>query len=82
MIRFRKWIESLFEEHKLVRRLMVLWAIILITIIVLATFDDLSLVTASVAAALASVVGMLSVVIGFYIQSRKLDDERKHDANP
>ena len=81
MIRFRKWIESLFEEHKLVRRLMVLWAIILITIIVLATFDDLSLVTASVAAALASVVGMLSVVIGFYIQSRKLDDERKHDAN-
>jgi zinc transporter ZupT len=59
---------------------MVIWAMVLITIIVLATFDDLSLVTASVAAALSSVVGILSVVIGFYIQSRKLDDERKKDA--
>lgn len=75
MTRFGKWIEALFEEHKFVRRTAVLWALLLITFVTYVTFSQLPLLTASVAAALGSVVGILSVVIGFYIKSRQLDDQ-------
>ena len=81
MKRIGEWIESLFEEHKLVRRLVVLWALGLITFVICVTFSDLTLLTASVAAAVGTVVGILSVVINFYIRSRELDDIRKDDEN-
>jgi hypothetical protein len=74
MKRFGEWVESLFEEHKLVRRLVVLWAVGLITFVIYVTFSDLTLLTASVAAAVGTVVGILSVVINFYTRSRELDD--------
>jgi hypothetical protein len=81
MKRIGEWIESLFEEHKLVRRLVVLWALGLITFVICVTFSDLTLLTASVAATVGTVVGILSVVINFYIRSRELDDIRKDDEN-
>ena len=70
-----EWVERLFEEHKLVRRVLVFWALGLITFVILVSFNDLTLLTASVAAAVGTVVGILSVVIGFYIRSRELDDK-------
>ena len=78
MLRLGEWIEKLFEEHKLVRRLLVFWALSLITFVILVTFNDLTLITASVAAVVSTIVGILSVVINFYVRSREVDD-RKND---
>jgi len=69
------WIDDLFEKHKIVRRLLVLWAVILITVVVIWVFDDLTLITAPVASALGIVTGILATVIGFYQWSRGRDTE-------
>ena len=76
MKKLGEWVECLFEEHKFVRRLLVLWAVCLISFIVVVAFKDLTVITASVAAAVSTVVGLLSVVINFYLRSRELDDKR------
>ena len=79
MKKFGDYIECLFEEHKFVRRLLVLWAVVMITFILAVVFKDVTLITASVAAAVSTVVGILSVVINFYLRSRELDDKREHN---
>ena len=81
MTKFGEWVECLFEEHKFVRRLLALWAVAMITFVLAVVFKDLTLITASVAAAVSTVVGILSVVINFYIRSRELDDKRKDDGD-
>lgn len=65
------WIDRLFNQYKFVRRIIVLWAMWLITLVVLRAISDLGAVTASVAAMVGSVIGILSVVLGFYFQNRK-----------
>lgn len=68
--RFMRACDRLFNEQKLVRRLLVLWAVCLITWVTLQVFADLKLVTAPVASALATVTALLTVVVGFYQWSR------------
>lgn len=64
------WFVRLLENHKLVRRLLVLWACLLITVVTFVVFRDLAQVTAPVAAAYSTVVGILSCVLGFYQWTR------------
>jgi ABC-type sugar transport system permease subunit len=76
MEKFGLFIERLFEEHKLIRRLLVLWAVALITWVITTVFSDLPLLTGAVAAALATVIGLLTVVVAFYQWSRQNEDKQ------
>ena len=73
--------KDLFEKYKVVRRLALLWAIWLITIVVLRITDDLILFTlasasgASLAAIATSVIGILTVVVGLYQVGRQKDKD-------
>jgi len=64
------WIDRLFNQYKLVRRLLMLWAVLLITYVVVRVFDDVILISAATASALGIVVGLLASVISFYMWSR------------
>lgn len=62
---------DLIEKHKLIRRLTLLWAICLITWVVLKVFGGpLDAITGAVATAMGMVVGLLATVIGFYQHTR------------
>jgi len=69
------WIDRLFNEHKLVRRGLVIWAVWIITWVVVTVFKQLSLITAPVATFGGVVIGMLATVLAFYQWSRDKDDE-------
>jgi membrane associated rhomboid family serine protease len=69
----KNWVDRLFNEHQLVRRLLVVWAIFLITWVVVQVFSDLGAINAAVASALATVSGILSMVIVHYQWSRGRD---------
>lgn len=69
------FLDRLFNKHKFVRRGIVVWACWLITVIVLKTWEDLSLVTAAVVSALSIVVGILATAVTFYKWSRDKDDK-------
>ena len=77
MTRLGKWVEALFEDHKLVRRLLVLWAVWLITVVVLNAIGKISNIDAAAATMVGSIVGILATVTAFYIRSRELDDGKK-----
>jgi multisubunit Na+/H+ antiporter MnhG subunit len=72
--RFGLFIERLFEKHKLVRRVLVIWSAVIITLATYAIFKAPNEITAASATALATVTGILTVVIGFYQWDRKQDD--------
>lgn len=63
-----EWIRVLFEEYKFARRFALFWAIGLISYVVLfpAALSDAKFV---------SIVGVLSVVIGFYQVHRSKDGQ-------
>ena len=67
------WFDRLFNKHKLVRRGLMIWAIWIITWVIQRVFADLTLITPSVATALATVVGILATVIAMYQWSRNKD---------
>ena len=69
-------ITELFEKHKLVRRLSLLWAVVLITWVVVQVFTNISQITSAVTAALGIVVGLLTTVLGLYQhhRSKEVDD--------
>ena len=71
------WIECLFEKHKVVRRSLVYWAATIITLATYAVFKDPTAITSPAAAALATVTGILTAVIGFYQWDRTKDSESK-----
>jgi len=75
--------EKLVNENKLIRRLALLWAVVLITIVIVWTWLHPPNISGSTATALGVVVGLLSSVIGFYQWSRRQDDEacRKEAGN-
>ena len=66
---------DLIEKHKLVRRLALIWAVGLITWVVLRVFGGpLKEITGPAATALGIVVGLLATVIGFYQHTRSKED--------
>jgi putative flippase GtrA len=69
-------LECLFEKHKFVRRFLVGWAATIITLATYAIFKEPTSITAASAAALATVTGILTVVIGFYQWDRTKDGDK------
>ena len=68
------WVECLFEEHKLVRRSLVFWAIFEINRLVTHIIAITTEVTVPVASVVGAIVGILATVLVFYIRSRELDN--------
>lgn len=71
--RVSTFISDLFEKHKLVRRLLLLWSVWLITDILFFVYQPhiLLLITPPVANVTLGVIGILATVIGFYQYNRK-----------
>lgn len=65
------------DRYRVIRRLAIGWVMWLITFSTLQVFTNLEMVTAAVAAAYATVVGLLSLVLGLYFRDRFQED--KHD---
>lgn len=68
-----------FPNNKFFRRLALMWTIALITFAVVVTFTDPPSITGGTATALATVVGILATVIGFYQWSRDKEDKAKRN---
>jgi len=62
------------ENHKLIRRLALIWSCSLITWVVIQVFTDISQITSAVVGALSVVIGILASVIGFYQYQRGKED--------
>ena len=77
MTRFLDALWAAFDRHRLARRLTLLWACSLITWVCVRVFSNLPLITGAVATALATVVGILGTVIGFYKWQRFKEDRGK-----
>lgn len=75
------WLDAFFEQHKGARRLTLLWIIALVTWATLIVFTSLEQITAPVAAAYGSLVGLVTVVTGLYVNLRAQDDRSKRDAD-
>jgi len=73
MTAFGVWIERLFNEHKLVRRTLVAWAVYEIHRIISHMIKIITEVTTPVASVIGAIIGILSTVLVFYIKSRELD---------
>ena len=65
------------KSNKLFRRLSLVWAMLLITGIVLLTWLATPNIPAGTATALTTVVGVLATVVGFYHKNRQADDARR-----
>ena len=68
-----EFIDRLFNQHKLVRRGLVVWAVTTIGWTTSIMFADISLITNPAAAAYASNTALLAVVLGLYQWSRGRD---------
>jgi len=66
---FLKWVNLLFNEYKLVRRFMVFWIILLISVVTYVKFFSYQPETADYL----GVIGMLATVLAFYQWSRGKD---------
>ena len=69
------WFDRLFNQHHFVRRLLAVWAICLITWVVVQVFVDISQINSAVNTALGIIVGILTTVITHYQWSRNREDE-------
>jgi di/tricarboxylate transporter len=65
------------QHHQLIRRLLLLWAVIIITLVTYIVFTDPPNVPSGTATAYGIVVGLLATVIGLYKWSRDRDAQRK-----
>ena len=65
-----------FPDNKFFRRLALVWAMGLITWTVVRVFARAPNISAGTATALATVVGILTVVVGFYQWSRQQEDKK------
>lgn len=73
----RATIHKLFNTHKLTRRLVLLWACWLITVVVLRVTNPevLEHVNGATATIVTGVIGILTTVIAFYQWSRQREEE-------
>ena len=74
MTKVWRWIEALFEEHKLVRRFLVFWAVWLITYVILIAVEKITVIDVPAASMISAIIGILATVTAFYIKSREIDD--------
>ena len=72
-------LDKLFNEQKFFRRVILLWAITLITMFVLFLMNVELLIGIGAAGATVAtgIIGILATVVGFYQWHRKQDDERE-----
>lgn len=70
---FMSMIDDLFNKHKFVRRIIVFWALAVITWAIWHTFPRLE--SSNLLSAFLAVVGLLSVAIGFYQWLRNRDGD-------
>lgn len=63
-------IKSAFEQHKLVRRLLLLWSVGIITYASIRTYEQLDMITTQVVSLYGLTLGILSTVIGVYFRDR------------
>lgn len=68
------WLERLFNKHKLVRRLLLAWAVWLITTVVLAFIDHMGSIQTADATVIVAVIGILTTVLALYQHTRAKDD--------
>lgn len=76
MSRFLDWINRQLEYNKLVRRSMVVWALVLSTYATFVVYTHLALITAAVATVYASTLALLGTVAKFYFDSRDRELKR------
>lgn len=69
----KKFIYKMVEEHKFFRRSVLIWSMGLITYCTIQVFDKIGKLTAADAAVFSTVVGLLTITIGFYQWSRGND---------
>lgn len=71
-----KWLDDLFNKHKLVRRATLAWACWLITVVALRVTEPEALqhVSGAVATVVTAVIGILATVISFYVTARNKED--------
>lgn len=62
-------------QHKLVRRLLLAWAVGIITYASIRTYEQLEIVTSQVVGLYGLTVGILSTVIGVYFHDRHKEDQ-------
>lgn len=76
--RFAAWCDRLANSHKLFRRAVLVWAICLVTIVVLRATRPEVLTSASGAGAtiVTGAIGILTTVVGLYQWMRQRDAER------
>lgn len=74
-------LDRFFNQHKGMRRLLLVWVCWLITVVVLRVTDIEALphVTAPVATVVTAVLGLLTVVIGLYQTTRAKEDRDVRD---
>ena len=77
MSRVSRALDALFERHKFVRRAMVLWAVWLITEMVLNPPEYILSVSGPGRDVILGVVGLLTIALGFYKWSRRQEDKQK-----
>lgn len=73
------FINDLFNKYMIVRRLLVAWALFLITAVVFKMLSIMTTLDTPTAAAISTVVGILATVTGFYLRSRELDAKREFE---
>lgn len=74
VLAFNRWLERQANKNRLFRRLLIIWSCGLITWVTKISFTAPPDISGATAAALASVLGLLTVVIGFYQWSRASED--------
>lgn len=73
---------DLAEKHKLFRRIALIWAIVLITWVVIKVFTSPPDIPSGTVTALSIIVGLLATVIGFYNHTRHNDDQSNNREGP
>lgn len=74
---FLDWINKQLEYNKLIRRTMVVWALVLSTYATIEVYTSLTLVTAAVATVYTATLALLGTVCKFYFDSRERERNNK-----
>lgn len=69
-----RFLGVLFERYKFARRALLVWACWLVTVVVFKTFENFALIDAPKVTAIATMIAVLTTVIGFYQWDRSKDD--------